>query len=178
LLRIPKLTTKILNRFWSKVKIKDKNDCWQWIAYCTQEGYGQFRIGKQLYYATRVALASIDRRDNSLEVCHSCNNPMCVNPYHLRFGTHKENIGDMIIAGRKFQPLGSNHGRSKLTETDIPIIRKLAETVSCRELGTLFNVSAGLISHIITKRCWKQVDGVASDNEANQYLRCLDLTKR
>ena len=27
-------------------------------------------------------------------LCHKCNNPKCSNPYHLYFGTPKENVND------------------------------------------------------------------------------------
>lgn len=37
------------------------------------------------------------------EVCHSCGNPPCVNPKHLRWGTRKDNVRDAIEHGT-FKP--------------------------------------------------------------------------
>jgi hypothetical protein len=33
-------------------------------------------------------------------VRHSCNTPACINPAHLRVGTQRDNMQDMIQAGR------------------------------------------------------------------------------
>lgn len=39
----PKYTPKDINRFWIKVAITvDEDLCWNWIAGCFNEGYGQF----------------------------------------------------------------------------------------------------------------------------------------
>jgi len=77
-------------RFWAKV---DKSgDCWIWTAGRLRQGYGRF--DGQL--AHRVAFA-FERGPvpDGMFVLHSCDNPPCVNPGHLRLGTHVDNMREM-----------------------------------------------------------------------------------
>lgn len=34
-----------------------------------------------------------------IQVCHACNNGKCSNPYHLYWGTQKENSKDAVLSG-------------------------------------------------------------------------------
>ena len=94
---------KILRRFEGKIGSRDggsRDDCWLWVG-----GHGrnldgshraQFRIGTSRY-ASRAAYALYIGDVHAGElVLHSCDNGMCVNPKHLRIGTHKDNTKDMI----------------------------------------------------------------------------------
>jgi hypothetical protein len=44
-------------------------------------------------------------------VCHSCDNPPCIEPDHLFSGTPLENQRDKVLKGR--QARGKNHGRNR-----------------------------------------------------------------
>lgn len=90
-------------RFWSKVSIGAPDDCWEWQAYATKQGYGKFSIGKKLYMAHRVSYKlTYGDFDQSLDCCHKCDNPRCVNPNHLFLGTTKDNMQDMLSKGRHY----------------------------------------------------------------------------
>ena len=88
-----------MDRFWDKV---DKSgDCWMWTAYKDQKGYGRFGIGSKLYSAHRLSYEwSYGDFDKKLCVCHTCDNPGCVNPEHLWLGTRRDNNIDRDNKGR------------------------------------------------------------------------------
>lgn len=58
--------------------------------------YGQVRIRGKLYLAHRVAfqLAGGQTTEENPCVLHSCDNPLCCNPNHLRAGTQRTNMHD------------------------------------------------------------------------------------
>lgn len=89
-------------RFWSKVTIKSKSECWTWNGACNKDGRGIVWRNGAKHKAPRVAWFLTFGEDvpSDLSVCHSCDNPSCVNPKHLWIGTHKENMTDSIRKGR------------------------------------------------------------------------------
>jgi len=89
-------------RFWSKVqKGETENDCWKWLG-STKKKYGQFYITHSDWISAHRFSWTLHFGEipHGMYICHSCDNPPCVNPKHLWVGTQKENIGDMIKKGR------------------------------------------------------------------------------
>lgn len=80
-----------LERFLKKIKIS-KNGCWDWQAQKDKDGYGRFQSGS----AHRWSYKHYKGDPTGLFVCHSCDNPGCVNPDHLWLGTHQDNMKDMV----------------------------------------------------------------------------------
>ena len=93
---------KVIDRFMSKVK-KIPKGCWEWTAgkQLSKWPYGRFKYKGKTIYAHRVSymifLGSIKK---GMFVCHTCDNPSCVNPKHLWLGTNSENMLDSVRKGR------------------------------------------------------------------------------
>lgn len=89
-------------RFWSKVDVRGPDECWEWQTFTCRKGYGRFWMNHETFRAHRIALAihtSTSPRENEF-ACHSCDNPKCCNPLHLRWATHEENMRDARERGR------------------------------------------------------------------------------
>jgi hypothetical protein len=99
-----------VERFWSKVDVREPDECWEWKAGRDRDGYGLFQLKRRQIRAHRFAweLANGSLL-GQLHALHSCDNPSCCNPTHLFPGTNTENTADMVAKGRNAK--GANHGR-------------------------------------------------------------------
>lgn len=150
----------LAGRFWEKVdKSAGPDGCWIWTGFLDRKGYGDFHsVGKgKSCYAHRVAYELTNGPiETSLEVCHACDNPACVNPAHLWLGTHADNMRDSVNKNRHAR--GEKNGHAILTETDVIAIRaKHAQGVSYRDLAAEYGTCRANISMIITGKRWKHI---------------------
>ena len=160
---LPELTKEIVDRFWAKVDTTigqgPKGCCWEWQAGCDHEGYGRFHIVKWDRQANRVAYKiyyGVDPEQNC--VLHICDNPSCVNPLHLKLGTHADNMAEMKAKGRGYGRPGSINNLAKLTETQVISIRQqYANGVRAVELMEAFSMSKTGIYSILQRRTWQHI---------------------
>jgi hypothetical protein len=92
-----------------------------------------------------------------LFVCHHCDNPPCCNPVHLFLGTNADNVDDKVKKYR--QAVGENHGRAKLTNSDVVEIKRLSskDKLEPHLIAPRFRVSVWQVSRIVNKRAWKHL---------------------
>jgi hypothetical protein len=92
------LAPRFARRFWDYV---DKSgDCWIWTGPTNRKGYGWWSGGGTRGLAHRLALAaSVPCPDDALLACHHCDNPPCVKPTHIYWGTEADNARDVMERG-------------------------------------------------------------------------------
>lgn len=154
------------DRFWDKVNKLGPDDCWEWTASRHAFGYGWYRVQGKTVGAHRLALMdATGENGEGLEAIHSCDNPPCVNPAHLRWGTSSDNTQDAIKRGRASMPpkndidpplkKGSENGNSKLTENDVIEIKVLLGLeVTGRKIAADFGISQSTVSQIRNGKTW------------------------
>lgn len=85
--------------------IKSEAGCWEWTWKKDKDGYGQFHARPYHQAAHRFSFHLFHKiNPHGLCVCHSCDNPSCVNPDHLWLGTVTDNNRDAWKKGRKVSP--------------------------------------------------------------------------
>lgn len=165
-----KITSEVLNRFWSRVDIKDSSECWNWLRLKDKDGYGRICIDSTDVRAHRLSyIIHYGEIPKGLLICHKCNNPSCCNPCHLYAGTPKENMQDCKNSGRlksyenirKYQQthFGEKHPRAKLTENQVLKIKKLlSKGIKQGILAEKFNISRQTISNINVGNGWRHLN--------------------
>lgn len=87
-------------RLEMRIKHTDSG-CWEYTGNCNEWGYGQLDVRKQRWMAHRLAYTLwIGPIPEGMDILHSCDNPPCINPAHLRPGTQLENSLEMVAKGR------------------------------------------------------------------------------
>lgn len=171
------MLTELLNRYWRKVDRRGPDECWPWRGARTDGGYGQISNGSARHnrakrsLATHVALA-IDARPRPSAnhvAMHRCDNPNCVNPAHLCWGTQAENRADMIAKGRSARQIAaalkmdgaaellgkSRHHQAKLAADQVRYIRSSDKTTV--QLADELGVTNQCISNVRTGRTWRRL---------------------
>jgi hypothetical protein len=137
-----------------------EGNCILWTGARNEDGYGVMRIdGKnQLVHRLTFAAAQGLELKKGAVIMHSCDNPLCINPTHLSFGSHIANVADKMAKNR--QAKGENHGLSRLKENEV---REILLTHSqkrgfgCKALAKKFGVDKMTIKRVIRRETWTHI---------------------
>lgn len=145
-------------RFWRQVDMSGGADaCWNWTGCTNADGYGWFNGfgGPQLTHRLMYSLGA-RAPERGQVVMHSCDNPPCCNPAHLRIGTDADNARDRMRKGRGAR--GERQGNAMLTEAAVvDIVTRLRNGEMQRVVAEGYGLAACTISALWTGRSWTHV---------------------
>lgn len=181
------LTGNDIDRFWSKVQIRTADECWPWVAKARlPTGYGVLNVWvseakRRNVVSSRIScfLAHGAPPFAGAKTLHSCDNPGCCNPRHLRWGTQKNNVSDAIERKRHRNPPDvhanpewaarmkaalprgeANHNATLTAEAVSQIYAARLIGKSTNTIAQEIGIDRTTVQGIISGKAWKHLLGV------------------
>ncbi len=153
-------TDEQMKKYLESRVLKEPGGCWLWQGPLDNVGRGKLewrRAGVPTVWRAHRAAYIVFKGDlGNLHVCHTCDNPSCVNPDHLFLGTHLDNMADRDAKGR--QPKGIEQGNAVLTEDQVREIRRLvAGGMSMTDTASHYGVNHATVWRVVNRKGWKHI---------------------
>src|SRR6478736_5709334 len=91
------MSQSLEEKFWESAEIRSGDDCWPWIgSKINKIGRGCIWLKNKRTVAADASLIlhGKDKPFPTAFACHTCDNPNCVNPNHLWWGTVGDHVRD------------------------------------------------------------------------------------
>lgn len=153
----------VAEEFWELVCVGKPDECWKWISYTDDGGYGRYhnkkfknKSGNQK--AHRLAwIYTNGKIPEGLKVLHHCDNPPCCNPKHLFLGTQTDNVIDMVIKKRHMR--GVNQIDAKLNSMQVKEARLLRKRgYMIKEIAALYELSDSCMGRVVARKSYQDVE--------------------
>lgn len=150
----PTLTERQIRAFWKKVIKGGPEECWYW-----DRGYGLFTAAGRTLRAARVSFSlAFGDPPVHLDVCHACDEPLCVNPAHLFLGNRSQNVKDSVKKGRFRAATGEDNSKTKLRPEQVQEIRQRSKAgEQNNNLAREFGITPQSLSAILVGKSWRHL---------------------
>ena len=133
-------------------------ECLEWPYSKMRHGYGHLLYMGSFTPAHRLMCEMVHGAapTPSHQAAHSCRNPPCCNPRHLRWATPQENTDDKVLHGTVRH--GEACANTFLSRREVVAIRRLERSgVVQRRIAEAFGVSPQRVNEIVKRKAWKHV---------------------
>lgn len=152
-------------RLWSKID-RSGSGCHPWLACRSAQGYGRLSVGKRSVFAHLIVLAILKGQPRINQIgLHSCDNPPCCNPDHLRWGSYRRNTAEAIRRGQR-----TRGWDTKIDDETADLIRSLYPSQTQQQLAKRFGVTQPTISNIVSGRSHVRPRTRAGENNPSRKL--------
>lgn len=167
--KLGKLSKKDLERILSKINYSnlDFYTCWIWIGTVQDKNgkghqHGIIWYNKNYVHTHRIMYHNFiedvpEYKPENLIVLHKCshkNNGRCINPWHLKLGSFKENTKDALNDNTLcLYKNNEENPNSKLSNEQIEEIRKLKNSnLSQKKIALIYNINQSQISRYFNNK--------------------------
>ena len=146
-----------LSEAYSRVMRKTRRvgECLEYQGYIHRKknGYGKIMVDGKYEYVHRIVYMHHNGAiPEGHEILHSCDNSICVEPTHVRAGTHAENMTEMMERNR----FVASKGRAIFNQKDADFIRFVRNEcwMSAAEIAKMTGVRTMVIKKIATNKTY------------------------
>lgn len=131
------------------LKHEDHKSCLLWPFYRGSGGYG-YICHKGTNVTAHRRVLELHTKQQGAVARHKCDNPPCVNPHHLEWGSYSQNSMDRLRSNTHDR--GERNSQAKLTKTQVLEIRK--SKLSQSALAAKYGVSRSCIRLVLNRTTW------------------------
>ena len=138
------------------------SSCWLWTGALGRGGYGRATAARGKKNRSELAHRLSHKLfkgpiPKGMFVCHTCDNPRCVNPDHLWLGTRQDNVDDMVSKGRSLRGTRNPHARLNPQQVR-EIRRRVAEGENRKDIQEEYGIAPSTLHSIIKRVSWDWLD--------------------